>query len=407
MVRETEECCSVEGCLRPSLKRTLCSSHYQRWQKYGDPHGGGAFRNRRRDIRQICAVETCSEEAHARGWCSAHYSRWRKYGDPLGVGSVPHNHLPDVCRIAGCSRKPHARELCITHYRRWRLYGDPLKCAPAKPKVAKPVVKCSVDDCEAPAEARSKYGLRLCVLHRRSRDIVAAEERRAIRVALRQEKGSVSQRSRRAPKVKHGGANRGKPECSIEQCTRPACGSGMCPMHHDRWKRHGDPLVSKRSVEPALRFIKDVALPFMGEECLIWPFTRSDEGRPNIRLNRRRVSAARYICILAHGEPEDSKLESAHRCGNGHLGCVNPQHLRWATRKENVADAIEHGVFPLGKRMSIARMREDVVRQIMVAKKTASAREVASRFGVPARSVRDVWSGRKWSWLFSGARKAA
>ena len=399
MAGATGQICIIDGCGSVARKRSMCWSHYNRWRKYKDPFGGGKTRG---GGPRVCAIESCGKPDHAQGWCSAHYARWRKYGDPLGAGSVPHNPLPDVCAIEGCSRKPHAREWCITHYRRWRLYGDPLRCAPLKPQVAKSVVRCDEGGCEVAAKGRRKYGMRLCEEHRRLRDIASAEER-AIRVGR-----SRAQRAPTcAPHFKQLPKPRELAECNVYGCARSARGHGMCDMHHGRWKRHGDPLVSKRSVEPALRFINEVALPFAGEECLIWPFTRSDEGRPNIRLNRRRVSAARYICTLAHGDPEDPKLESAHRCGNGHLGCVNPRHLRWATRKENVADAIEHGVFPLGKRMPVARMRETVVRQIMDAKGSASAREIASRFGVPARSVRDVWSGRKWSWLFSGVRRAA
>jgi len=32
----------------------------------------------------ICSIETCDREASSRGWCSSHYNRWRRYGDPLG-----------------------------------------------------------------------------------------------------------------------------------------------------------------------------------------------------------------------------------------------------------------------------------------------------------------------------------
>lgn len=32
--------CSVEGCGKRHLARGFCNSHYKRWKKYGDPHGG-------------------------------------------------------------------------------------------------------------------------------------------------------------------------------------------------------------------------------------------------------------------------------------------------------------------------------------------------------------------------------
>lgn len=36
--------CSVEGCERRHLARMLCSMHYHRWERHGDPLGGGVFR---------------------------------------------------------------------------------------------------------------------------------------------------------------------------------------------------------------------------------------------------------------------------------------------------------------------------------------------------------------------------
>jgi hypothetical protein len=41
-----------------------------------------------------------------------------------------------------------------------------------------------------------------------------------------------------------------KPECSVEDCTRPAHCRGWCTMHYERWRTHGDPkkiLVPRRA----------------------------------------------------------------------------------------------------------------------------------------------------------------
>jgi histidinol-phosphate/aromatic aminotransferase/cobyric acid decarboxylase-like protein len=35
-----------------------------------------------------------------------------------------------------------------------------------------------------------------------------------------------------------------------------------------------------------------------------------------------------------------------HICGNGHLGCVNPYHLRVGTQKENAREVKEMGRHP-------------------------------------------------------------
>jgi hypothetical protein len=35
-------------------------------------------------------------------------------------------------------------------------------------------------------------------------------------------------------------------------------------------------------------------------------------------------------------------MMAIHCCGNGHLSCVNPAHLRWGTAKDNGKDAHLH-----------------------------------------------------------------
>lgn len=40
-----------------------------------------------------CAVKGCWRAAHSRGWCSSHYDRWQRYGDPVAV-IVPSDVTP-------------------------------------------------------------------------------------------------------------------------------------------------------------------------------------------------------------------------------------------------------------------------------------------------------------------------
>ena len=78
-----------------------------------------------------------------------------------------------------------------------------------------------------------------------------------------------------------------------------------------------------------------------GDACLLLP--HANAGFPaKVRFNFRQVVAARAMCILAHGLPPTPKHMAIHSCGNGHLSCVNPKHLRWGTGKDNIQDAIRH-----------------------------------------------------------------
>lgn len=111
--------CAVQGCGRAGkIIRGWCTAHYQRWQKHGDPRGGGAQRER----HVGCLVAGCDGRHEGLGYCRIHYRRVRKYGTP----DLPQRE-PVVCSVAECADAAHARHLCGKHHARWRKHGDPLE----------------------------------------------------------------------------------------------------------------------------------------------------------------------------------------------------------------------------------------------------------------------------------------
>lgn len=210
--------CSIDGCTRPSRKRTWCETHYGRFKVHGTPHGPGrreqaltckseGCENKpvARDLcarhyyaqpeqvakrriraqqppltdaaeraqkqltqymrrtypgvygpRPTCAISGCDSRPSARGWCGAHYQRWRRFGDPLFTPPEMDRH----CTIGECQKVSNARGMCSGHYRRWRLYGDPL-ITKHKPTLAiggEPT--CTIDGCTHRLHAAG-----LCSLH--------------------------------------------------------------------------------------------------------------------------------------------------------------------------------------------------------------------------------------------------
>lgn len=124
--------CSVAQCTRHALARGLCSGHYGRWRKNGDP-GPAEFRTRgplgsgtARPSLGICAVEVCVEPARTRGWCKAHYQRWLDHGDP-GNTPIMKKRQDVACAVADCHDPHQAGGLCQRHYRRARHSARPLE----------------------------------------------------------------------------------------------------------------------------------------------------------------------------------------------------------------------------------------------------------------------------------------
>lgn len=105
------------------------------------------------------------------------------------------------------------------------------------------------------------------------------------------------------------------------------------------------------------------------------------------------------VCEAVHGPAPSPHHEAAHTCGRGSSGCINPNHLRWATPTENQADKIEHGTSNRGERCAASRLTEDDVIEIRRLKGKMTQKEIAEIFGVNYITVGDIHNSRTWAWL--------
>lgn len=86
--------------------------------------------------------------------------------------------------------------------------------------------------------------------------------------------------------------------CSVDGCAgnadRSASGyRGWCGAHYQRWRRHGDPLGGRPAFDgDPMRFIREIAVPHHGNDCLVWPFAKSSGGRGRSALTTRSLMSA-------------------------------------------------------------------------------------------------------------------
>lgn len=128
--------CQAEDCLKPARRAGLCGGHYQQQRRLtlGTCSAEGCetkvhaakLCRRHYDIQlgagRECRVDGCGRIPRAVGLCSTHYYRFVKYGDP---GEAALRRKPTrPCIVEGCSNNAAtSRDLCPTHARRKRLYG--------------------------------------------------------------------------------------------------------------------------------------------------------------------------------------------------------------------------------------------------------------------------------------------
>ncbi len=176
-----------------------------------------------------------------------------------------------------------------------------------------------------------------------------------------------------------------QPVCKIEDCDRPSWRREYCSRHYHRLLRNGSPAGVYAMWGEAQRFAVEVSKRDDTDECILWPFGHGGYGA--VKVDGKTWAANRYVCFLAHGEPSSAKLHAAHSCGNGHLGCVNPRHLRWASPSENQFDREMHGTSNHGERNGISKLTNAQREQIRLVRGKEPQSVTAAKFGVDQSTI--------------------
>lgn len=186
--------------------------------------------------------------------------------------------------------------------------------------------------------------------------------------------------------------------CSIEGCDNQVLSRGWCVKHYGRWFRRGDPLaVGRRTPKGSPLAWLLVHVTHRDTACLIWPFARSHGKVGSLKVEGVTCIAPRYMCSLVNGPPATPDHETAHSCGNGHKGCINPGHLSWKTARENQADRIAHGTHQYGERNAQAKLTEADVREIRRVSGTMPQKDLARKYGVQPLTIYKIAARKAWA----------
>ena len=185
--------------------------------------------------------------------------------------------------------------------------------------------------------------------------------------------------------------------CSVDGCSKPACKRGFCDAHYHQARYRGLLAPTQRAPRNAhITFLKSLLVNEQ-DGCVRWPFSRTKFGYAATKFHGKSINASRLMCIIAHGDPPTESHQAAHSCGNGHMGCVNPRHLRWATPSENALEKYSHGTMRVGERNGFAKLNSSQVKEIRRRLSLGEkGKDLASLFGVTPSTISVIKKRKAW-----------
>ena len=194
--------------------------------------------------------------------------------------------------------------------------------------------------------------------------------------------------------------------CKEEGCDREPekYRKGWCSSCHYRWRTYGDPRGgSKPPLGEALAYFH----AHLGEEgpgCLIWPYSRNEASYGMVTLNGRRQSVSRLACEHQWGPPPSPGMDAAHLPIVCHKRlCWRGVHLRWATRRENVADMELDKTTLRGEGRWTSILTEAQVLEILTRFTGrgcgVTQRELAEEYGTTVPNISSIVTRKSWTHL--------
>lgn len=86
------------------------------------------------------------------------------------------------------------------------------------------------------------------------------------------------------------------------------------------------------------------------DKCWPWLDYLNEDGYGAFFWEGRMMGAHELAVTFTTGERRSEDLDTCHSCGN--RPCCNPSHLRFDTRRSNVADMMRHGTHVVRRKLS-------------------------------------------------------
>jgi len=131
-------------------------------------------------------------------------------------------------------------------------------------------------------------------------------------------------------------------------------------------------------------------------ECWEWTAGKNAAGYGIFNKGNDQYAKAHVFSLeLATGERRPDGMDTCHTCDNP--SCVNPDHLYFGSRQQNMDDAWNRGRFPVGEDRPSAKTTElDVVAIRNEYAAGAEVDDLCAAYGLKNSTIRCIVLGYKW-----------
>lgn len=128
------------------------------------------------------------------------------------------------------------------------------------------------------------------------------------------------------------------------------------------------------------------------DECWEWPYSKKQKsGYGQLSVGGKKGIYAHVLAMELDENPKPADgYEVCHNCDN--RSCVNPDHMYWGTRSNNVADMIDRNP---PDRIKLTKEEAQKIKNIYVAG-GITQKELGDQFGVSRETVSHIVQGRTW-----------
>lgn len=187
-------------------------------------------------------------------------------------------------------------------------------------------------------------------------------------------------------------------KCDIKGCGKPVASLKWCAKHYRRFYLYGDPRtkfalrVTAKTEE--LKFWKRVAITSNIEKCWEWLGAISGGTGYGIAEYKNKLQGCHRIAWQIANKRKPTKF-ILHSCDN--RSCVNPNHLREGTHRDNMKDAVSRDRMAKGEEFVSSKLSEKEVRKIkQMLRNGVSGNKIANQYGVVRGTIYAIKHGKTW-----------